>query len=493
MALARRTVVWLWLSAAGGVMALLMGGLLSWYQLPRWAPDWVVEHSPVVEPFVRAIAQIRPGPSGTPQSEYGFPGGFKMDALYEQEIYRLGTWGEKAIPGLERCLRDENPVIRLHAFRLLRYFERPSRVQARQLLTDPDPWMRDFAWRHLVKFPHAADASADDQVATIAAAMTRLADHDGFIRENSRDYLAANAELLWDQRGELNGHLQQLGGPAFLADVVASLCQHGREVGDGAPLPKDLYFPLLSLTQWPDADGVQEHIFAYWIPYFAVDYADLYTRLSAMQDGGVPSEPGVQPWMHEQLQRLSSRRITATLVEVDAGEVATRLFPHGNVLIHPDFGTPRPPVSMVIDNQPMIDVLIALAQQLKAELHLDNGVAALLPLDLSPRGPIHGLIPSPMIAVAWDVEAQSPLITGWQTRLKQKVSLRCKSVDLAREFAERGRQIGLPIDFQVIEQGVWPDEVEFHDLPLEQILRFWAGFCVVRLELGRSGLRTYSP
>lgn len=487
--------MWLWLLTAGGFLLLLLMGVGLWYQLPRWEPDWVLERSPFVEPFVRATAQIHPAPTGTPQSEQGYTL-FATEAIYQNEAFRLESWGDSAIPGLERCLRDNDPAIRIHGFRLLRFFDRPLRTQMPRLLADPDPWMRLFAWWHLAKFSGAPDAPVEDRIAAIDTAMAQLTDQDEYIRDRSRDYLAANAEQVWDRRGELNGHLLSGRGPAFLATVIGSLCRHSWEVGNEAPLSKDLYFPLLSLSQWPDVNGDQERILHKWIHHFHVDYADLYMKLSAMQRGERPWEPGAQPWMHEQLHRLLSRRITATLVAVDVKEAVERLFPQGNVLIHPNFGMPKTPVSMVINNQPMIEVLLALSHQIEGELHLDNGVAALLPpirFDFLPRSRFDGFMPSPMIGLAWQVDTQNSTISEWQVRLKQKVSIRCKSTELAREFAERGRQIGLPIDFQVIEQGTWPDEVEFHDLPLEQILRFWAGVCNVRLELDTSGLRAHPP
>ncbi len=490
MVLARRTVVWLWLTAVGGVLAVMLAGMITWYQLPRWAPEWVIEHSPFVEPYVRAIAHSSPTPTGTPEAR-GLAGAeFDIHDCYA-EMDRMKAWGTAAVPVLERCLDQSDRALRIHAFRLLGIFGRLQRAHAKRLVTDRDPWMRAVAWLRMTTRDQGSwDEINDDEAKreAVDAALALLQDPDQFLCTDARDYLSGNPEFLWDQRERLYESLKHENGPSFLAKVITELCAYRVWSKPNELLPEDLLFPLLAVAQHPDAGDDRGWIFDVWLKRIRFDPVQIHRRLSAMNDGVCAWEPGAQPWMYEHLHRLCTNRVTVSLREVETKELTRACFPNGNVLISPQIIGPNfPSVTLDMQDRPAIELLLELARILKAHLHLDHGVAKLVKWEDYHQG--NGISPTLPITISPGVDRQHPAIQQWQRVLQMPCSFRGMDADLPSWFEEQSRRLGMMIDLQEVDWAGQFDELHFQDLPLAQILQFVANARFLRLELDLSGIR----
>lgn len=80
------------LIGGGGLGLLLAAALVLWIWLPGWAPNWVAQHSPWVDPVVRADV-------------YGGHGGSMLSM-------RMDGWRESAVPTLVDCLVHRDARIR---------------------------------------------------------------------------------------------------------------------------------------------------------------------------------------------------------------------------------------------------------------------------------------------------------------------------------------------------------------------------------------------
>jgi HEAT repeat protein len=80
--------------ALAGVFVLL------WFKLPTWAPAWVVEHSPWVDPIVRAVEDAQKNPRRGASSVMG------------EALLRIESMGEAARPGLLQALGSESRTTR---------------------------------------------------------------------------------------------------------------------------------------------------------------------------------------------------------------------------------------------------------------------------------------------------------------------------------------------------------------------------------------------
>ncbi len=101
----RRVVAWLVASAAVlGILMTVAAGV-SWYCLPEWAPEWVVQHSPWVGPMLRAERQLR----------------YTLQEPSSGFAVRIRALGQRAGPGLEAGLHDSVLDIRLLALEGLQY------------------------------------------------------------------------------------------------------------------------------------------------------------------------------------------------------------------------------------------------------------------------------------------------------------------------------------------------------------------------------------
>jgi hypothetical protein len=494
MALARRTMVWLWLTAVGCGFVLLMGCVVAWVYLPKWAPEWVLDHSPFIDPVMRAMMVLDPPPSGAPESAIAPP--FVLDRLVSQEQEergeRLQQLSAQAIPHLEACLAGTDQAMRLQALEMLSWHDLPRPAAITTLLHDPNPWIRLRAWS-ICTYRHPG-VDQDELTATLAM----LSDPDAEIRAQSREHLAGavqypdnlhpDARFMWDDRARWYERLRPHVHPSELADMFVEIFL-GYVPGE-AQLPSDLTFPLLWLAQLPDPRGKPARVVAEYLPSVEQNLTQLYAQLTEMQRGQRPWEPGAQPWMYEQLHHLFTQRITVTLQNVEMDELAKRCFPQGNVLIDPYFvAAAAPPMTFTFENQRMIDVLMELTRRLEGHLQLNNGVAFLVYTQHSDAMPVRGLVLGREIRITPGVDPRHPMIAGWQQALQHRCTVADNSVQIPQWFLERGREAQIPIDVRAITALDWEMEIHLHDLPLEQILRFMADYGNLRIELGMTGLR----
>ncbi len=82
------------ISALAGVFVLL------WFKLPTWAPEWVVEHSPWVDPIVRAV-------EAAPKHQRR-----GVTSVVEEALLRIESMGEAARPDLLQALDSESRTTR---------------------------------------------------------------------------------------------------------------------------------------------------------------------------------------------------------------------------------------------------------------------------------------------------------------------------------------------------------------------------------------------
>lgn len=100
--LRRRWITWILWSVVG-VCLLALVAVVLWLGLPRWAPDLVLRHSPIVEPVLRAMATklTRSSRVNVANSQ-----------LFTE---RLKGWGLGAVPGVIAALASSDQAVRLAA------------------------------------------------------------------------------------------------------------------------------------------------------------------------------------------------------------------------------------------------------------------------------------------------------------------------------------------------------------------------------------------
>lgn len=498
MAQARRIAVWLWLSAVGGGLLLVVVGMVLWMFLPRWAPDWVIDHCPFVEPVVRAWAHVDPAPVGTPESEGGFPG-----RIEDYSAYSLDRFGVAAVPILLRLLDDTDPQVRIYALRYLTPHSLPEVGKLHDLTRDENPWVRLTAWERLeyepveVRYLRPGATSAD----IANCALSLLNDGDEHIRDSillhlSRELRDLSRDHPWSSLVRQVLILQVRQSPyhdtrASLRATLWGLSYREHRLAETGKLSQDWLFPLLNLGQAPSEDADLDEFLAEQLPLVEQDFPALYAQLGAMQRGEVPWEPGAQPWMYEQLHDLFTRRVTVALKDVEVWDIIKQCFPQGNVRIDDRIIASAPlPVTLELVERPKIEVLLEMARLLEGRLQLDNGIAHIASSARAPYGTVQGFVPSHAIGFVPGADPDAVTIAKWRKILQRRCSMSDRPVPLAQWFVDLGRQAGLPIDTQaIIPQEWWDVEFQLHELPLEQILGFMSGYCGLRMELGPTGLR----
>lgn len=130
-----RVLVW----GGVGVSGALGLALVLWFWLPGWAPQWVAEHSPWVDPVVRA--DVLGGYGGTMLST------------------RMEIWRESGVPALVDCLVHRDPRIRHCAAGAIGTYSSSRPSQHDTLVTaldDPDEDVRSAAIECLGTNPNPA-------------------------------------------------------------------------------------------------------------------------------------------------------------------------------------------------------------------------------------------------------------------------------------------------------------------------------------------------
>lgn len=128
--------------SSGGVSVLGITFLVLWIWLPRWAPEWVIKHSPWVDPVLRAMA--------VSLSDRSRPMDGNLIGEFKQ---RITAWGAPARPEVISGLESSNPNLRLACvFALTDFNERsphPELIQAKLIavaLADENDEIRNHAY-----------------------------------------------------------------------------------------------------------------------------------------------------------------------------------------------------------------------------------------------------------------------------------------------------------------------------------------------------------
>jgi len=110
----------LWVIIAAPTACVLTGVfVLLWFKLPTWAPEWVVEHSPWVDPIVRAVEEDE-------------------DQMADA-VAVIAHGGAARIPAMRAYLTHPTLVVRRVAARVLGEFRDPVATEALLIgLDDPD-------------------------------------------------------------------------------------------------------------------------------------------------------------------------------------------------------------------------------------------------------------------------------------------------------------------------------------------------------------------
>lgn len=489
MAVDRRRLVWAWLSVIAIVLLACLGAF-AWYVLPRVAPGWVVRNSPFVEPLVRAMA-LKSDLSGTPESRGGWPSEVAADYGWADAKRRFNSWGAKAIPELRRCLNDRDIAVRSVALIGLLNVEGLNETDIRAFTRDSNPWLRLLAWELL------QDAFGDDRVLLSEVGVYLLDDPDRYIRSAvAESFLIPPREFRDSDVTQayeiLVRHIRSSSAPTLLL-----LCDLHQRYHFDEHLTGDALFPLLYHLMNTRMKEYQQRMLEESLPLVAQDFTKLHERLARMHRGDEAWEPGAEPWMYELLHRLLTHRVTVSLHEVDIADVVAQAFPQANVVIDAHYiAAAYPPVTLEVNDRPLIEAIIELMRVLDAVeaprwtagLYLDNGVVVITSPERQPFGQMRGFVPGRRIDVVAGPKPQQ-ILAQWRNALDQRHTIPGNAKQLYRWFSDLSQAGGLPMDVQALEQEQWELDISLHDLPLEQILRFMAGYCDLHMELGPTGLR----
>ena len=219
---------------------LLTAALVLWTWLPGWAPYWVVQHSPWVEPVVRADV-------------YGGYGGSML-------LLRMDEWRDSGVPGLIDCLVHRDARVRRCAADAIGTFtfSRPSQYGTlATALDDPDEYVRRAAIECL---------GTNRNPAALTTLLARLPTQRGDQRYDLADAVgkAWRAEampvvvaMLTDSQAEVRANACMALGNSMDAravDPLLALC--AREPNGERPDPRDSPREAASnaLARMPDID-----------------------------------------------------------------------------------------------------------------------------------------------------------------------------------------------------------------------------------------------
>jgi hypothetical protein len=161
-----------------GVISLsLLGGcwLLLWYKLPHWAPAFVIEHSPWIEPAIRA--QVA--------------GDFHPNTL---ESY-FKRWESNAAPDLIALMRDDDEKIRqsaCHALYFCKSIPHELFPQLVALRDSIDPKIRHHTMIHIGFMKHSQ---------SLPFILDQLSPEDDLYDESENYGLSNALSHAWDKRG----------------------------------------------------------------------------------------------------------------------------------------------------------------------------------------------------------------------------------------------------------------------------------------------------
>ena len=477
------------MGGVGLLMLVMLVSIVSWLNLPRWAPDWVIEHSPFFDPVVRAFANTRQPLDGTPESEDGFPlPSCSVDARWE----RISRWSADEIPFLEHCLSNRDRAIRLEALHLLWGHGRPQGALMEVLLRDPDPWVRLGAWNALCAWTDQDAATSGLALATtISCAIRLLDDSDGYIRQSAERYLTDRYALPWPVRRDLYSCLRQTPIRRLLVPFLTRLFEYDRNAEPAKPLPSDLLFVLLSLAQIEDGDSDLRELVEAQLPYVEQDFDALLIQLTSMQRGALPWQPGAEPWMTERLRLLTEQRISLSLKDAEMVEVVAKHFATYHVLIDPRVICSAPKlVTLDLTDVRVLDAVLALAETTGTKMHLSCDAVHLLYAD-DADGFSGFALPQPRIRIAEDADVTKDPLKSWLNELQRRYSTAAGDPPIIQILAELSRQSGIPI---TVDGGVIEPDWSGSHLPqvsLDHLLRLIAWYYGIQVELGSTGIRFF--
>lgn len=464
-------------------------GLLAWVFLPRLAPDWVIDHSPFVEPIVRAYAIVDPV-HGTPESARGFPVQIDFGPLLVELSERLRSRDPNG-HSLMACLDSDDQDKRIKALWMLGWLELPGRPVIKRLSQDANPWIRLMAFERQTARADGNQASPEEVDAAAEIAVDLLDDPDAFIQDAAYDYLTRHPEQAWTYRHRLFPILdEQLPEESLLMLWYEIWMEYGST--ENGKLTDDVLFPVLWLAQCGRPEVDDERVIQTLMDRPAQDLPALHAVLSAMHRGERPWTLGAELWMYEVIHRLMTERITCSQSEVAPDQIAKQIFPQWNVFIDPYFTSAGiESVALKPGNRPAIEVIQEVASHLGGSLQLRNGVVCVISpgRDIFATSLMQGFVPTPRIELRAGSDRTDPRIQLWYAALARQCTPPSREMLLGDWLSDLGRQTGVPITIAPSAGSEVLVDVHLMGLSLEQVLRFAAGIWSLRVELSESGIQ----
>jgi HEAT repeat protein len=263
---------------AAASLAVPACGAAIWVLVPRWWPAFTIQHSPWVQPVIRAVAFS--------DDTYGL-------------VQRMTEWKATALPGIELAYADRSPLVRRSSIEAAGMIpDRAALPFLRRAIADPDPGVRELAI-HAASAPF--EASGDPQgVATLlpslddTAPAVRLAAVEALTQIGGTAGETALAAMVVDDDPDV----RRTATSAASAGPLARLARSGEVAVPGHHVTARR---LAELTLGDENDEQVE-----WLALEALCRLDDPTTLSAVYDamvrrgmapedtGGPANEPGPQ-------------------------------------------------------------------------------------------------------------------------------------------------------------------------------------------------------
>jgi len=506
MALARRTVVWLWLTAVGGGLLLVIVAMTLWVFLPRWAPALVIEHSPLIEPVVRAKAYLQRTMPDGPTVEQGWPSSIsgRQQAHFDDDTWhltkmadeRLEAWGLAASSTLECCLLSSNDDVRITAAEFLHRMGLVDFTKLHDWVDDPNPWIRLKAWDLLTDSGSGIHPHPEAIAIVQRKRMALLDEPEDYIREGFMYALLEPSAWSWDQRRQVyerlpNAKVWQTYQLAIVLEnlIRARLADHPQE-----RLPVGVLFPLLDLAEADVGDATVSRRIDFLLALVDQDPGVLLRRLTAMERGEQSWVPGSERWMYTLLRSLTEQRVSLSLTGVDLKDAVRQYFPQYTVLIDPDvLAAIPPPVSLELTDVRAIDALQALAKATSTCLRLSCGAVLFAPPFPSE---VSGFAPLPIIRAIdhFVIDRGDPIpdwLASWRTAARTVGDLDIGDLPLTQVLTDLGRQGGVAVDTTHIDKNQRLTDLHLRGLSLEHRLRLVAWYARLRLILRVNGIQVW--
>jgi hypothetical protein len=484
-----------------------MATLACWVFLPKWAPAWVIDNSPWIEPVVRAYAHLQRTTPDGPTVEQGWPSPIegRQRAHFDDDTWylthraekRLVQWGVAAIPTLTRCLWASDDNVRITAAEFLWRLSIVESALVGDWVRDPNPWIRLRAWEVLTEFG-SGDHARPEVAGVLQSRLPLLIDEpEEFIREQFLPLLIAPKALTWEQRHLIYEHLPKADANRMeiVVTVLENLFQERLATHPDERLPMEALFPLLdfSETYWWESENESKRV-RFLLSRIDQDLEVVSKRLDAMSRGDQPWAPGAERWMQSLLSRLTGERVTLSVKDAELSDVIAQHFPNHNIIVNPGaFSGVDSRVSLQVADASVLDALQALARATNTRLQIACGAVLFqsrFPKDLT------GFVNLPTI---WKPrhELGSPgvpaWVTSWQTVARIPGDLAVVDSPLVQVLTDLAREGGVSID----TTQVGPDDrltgINLRGLTLDQRFRLIAWLHGLPLLLGVNDIQVGRP